>query len=271
MQDHESALKVMIDQQSFRTRQNRTKQLLSGGVGKAKAEPNLMQQLRISRPTPPEPNLMHQLSVSRPTPPEREAVRPWGEPIQTDRRQFQSHGNSQRGMDDLRPSTQYDFSRARESGWNRPEPERFTRYQSSRRFDPREARRYDESSSDDDNARFHRNSHRNRGGDYWSDSSDESRRSKRSRSSRKRSISRRKKPAPYDVSDDDDEQDESLNAIQKKIIISTIRDYCPKNMNDIVYEDIISQMDQLHKNGFHLPEGYDNTKHNMSDNENTTI
>jgi hypothetical protein len=38
-------------------------------------------------------------------------------------------------------------------------------------------------------------------------------------------------------------------------------------MNNIVYDDVISQMEQLHKKGFRLPEGYDKNKHSISDNE----
>lgn len=40
-----------------------------------------------------------------------------------------------------------------------------------------------------------------------------------------------------------------------------------KNLHDAVYQDIISQMEHLEKNGYRLPKEYDKHKHDMSDNE----
>ena len=58
----------------------------------------------------------------------------------------------------------------------------------------------------------------------------------------------------YDVSDSESDyhhrgEKQSLDPLQKKIILDTIRDYCPESMNNIVYEDIIAQMEQLNKKG----------------------
>jgi hypothetical protein len=80
----------------------------------------------------------------------------------------------------------------------------------------------------------------------------------------------------YDVSDSDSDSEYSsrksgsyrgLNALQKKMVLKTIRDYCPDNMQNVVYEDLMSQMEQLEKKGFRLPKGYDARKHDISENE----
>lgn len=58
-----------------------------------------------------------------------------------------------------------------------------------------------------------------------------------------------------------------LNPLQKKIVFDTIGDYAPENMKSVIYEDILAHMEQLEKQGFHLPKGYDKRKHAMSENE----
>lgn len=40
-----------------------------------------------------------------------------------------------------------------------------------------------------------------------------------------------------------------------------------KNLHDAVYQDIISQMEHMEKNGYRLPKEYDKHKHDISDNE----
>jgi len=50
-------------------------------------------------------------------------------------------------------------------------------------------------------------------------------------------------------------------------MLSTIREYIPENMYDTVYQDLLTQMDQLDKKGYKLPKGYDKHKHDISDNE----
>lgn len=52
------------------------------------------------------------------------------------------------------------------------------------------------------------------------------------------------------------------------MILSTIRDYMPeKNLHDVVYQDLISQMENMEKKGYRLPKDYDKHKHNISENE----
>jgi hypothetical protein len=58
-----------------------------------------------------------------------------------------------------------------------------------------------------------------------------------------------------------------LNSLQKKMVLNTIRDYCPDNMHNVVYEDLMSQMELLDKKGYKLPKGYDKRKHDLSENE----
>jgi len=80
---------------------------------------------------------------------------------------------------------------------------------------------------------------------------------------------------PYDVSDSDSDSNSStystkfkgLNALQKKIVLKTIREYMPENMQNVVYEDLMSQMEILDKKGYKLPKGYDQHKHDISENE----
>lgn len=61
---------------------------------------------------------------------------------------------------------------------------------------------------------------------------------------------------------------QDLSALQRKIILGTIREYMPeKNMHDVVYQDIISQMEHLEKHNYRLPKEYDKHKHDISDNE----
>ncbi len=59
-----------------------------------------------------------------------------------------------------------------------------------------------------------------------------------------------------------------LNTLQKKIVLKTIQDYCPQGgIQNVLYEDIMTQMEQLEKQGYKLPKGYDKRKHDLSDNE----
>jgi hypothetical protein len=51
------------------------------------------------------------------------------------------------------------------------------------------------------------------------------------------------------------------------VVLDTIRDYCPEAMHNMVYEDIISQMEQLNDKGYKLPKDYDKRKHDLSENE----
>ena len=60
---------------------------------------------------------------------------------------------------------------------------------------------------------------------------------------------------------------DGLNSLQKKMVLNTIRDYCPDNMHNAVYEDLMSQMELLDKKGYKLPKGYDKRKHDLSENE----
>jgi hypothetical protein len=97
-------------------------------------------------------------------------------------------------------------------------------------------------------------------------------------SSSRSSKSRHKTPNNrYGISDSESEYSYSttssrkgssgLNALQKKMVLNTIRDYCPENMQNVVYEDLMGQMDLLEKKGYKLPKGYDKHKHNISENE----
>jgi len=63
------------------------------------------------------------------------------------------------------------------------------------------------------------------------------------------------------------QSDQGLNTLQKRMVLNTIREYCPENMHNVVYEDLISQMELFEKKGFTLPKGYDKRKHEMGENE----
>lgn len=58
-----------------------------------------------------------------------------------------------------------------------------------------------------------------------------------------------------------------LNGLQKKIVYDTIRAYTSANAQDVVYEDILAQMEMMEKKGFRLPRGYEKHKHDLSENE----
>ncbi len=47
----------------------------------------------------------------------------------------------------------------------------------------------------------------------------------------------------------------------------TIKEYLPDSMHDLVYQDVLNQMEQLSKQGFKLPKDYDKSKHELSANE----
>jgi hypothetical protein len=59
-----------------------------------------------------------------------------------------------------------------------------------------------------------------------------------------------------------------LSTLQRKIILGTIREYMPsKELHNVVYRDIIEQMENLEKKNYPLPTEYDKHKHDISDNE----
>jgi hypothetical protein len=60
---------------------------------------------------------------------------------------------------------------------------------------------------------------------------------------------------------------EPLSDRQRRVVLDTIREYCPQGMQDVVYEDVIQQMNQLEEAGYKLPKGYNKRKHNMDENE----
>lgn len=116
---------------------------------------------------------------------------------------------------------------------------------------------------------------------FRSESSSGSRESSR-RSARSSRNSRRRRDK-YNITDSEDNSDSGseysdessrhdprhrgLSSAQKRSVLNTIREYVPENMQGIVYEDIISQMDQMHEKGYRLPKGYDQKKHNLDENE----
>jgi flagellar hook protein FlgE len=51
------------------------------------------------------------------------------------------------------------------------------------------------------------------------------------------------------------------------MVFETIKEYAPDHVKNLVYEDVIGQMEQLEKDGFALPKDYDKRKHDMDDNE----
>lgn len=135
--------------------------------------------------------------------------------------------------------------------------------------------------TDSKNQRRHHRRHRRR---HHSPSSSSSSSSSSSESvdnflhpsiSKSRSRSTRKSRNPYDISDSDSDSNSStysskfkgLNALQKKLVLKTIREYCPENMQNVVYEDLMAQMEILDKKGYKLPKGYDKHKHDISENE----
>ena len=59
----------------------------------------------------------------------------------------------------------------------------------------------------------------------------------------------------------------ALNPLQKKVILNTLREYCPDNMKNIVYEDLIAQMELMEKKGYKLPKDYNKREHDISENE----
>jgi hypothetical protein len=97
------------------------------------------------------------------------------------------------------------------------------------------------------------------------------------RHSRRKHIRHPKRRDNYDITDssasDSDSNNSSsgyeqgLNTRQKKLIQSTIKDYCPENLQNVIYADVIAQMDGLQDKGFKLPKDYDKQKHNLNENE----
>ncbi len=72
---------------------------------------------------------------------------------------------------------------------------------------------------------------------------------------------------PGSESESDQDSEPGLNTLQKRLVLKTIREYVPENTQNLVYTDIMAQMDQLDSKGFKLPKGYDKSKHDISENE----
>lgn len=67
--------------------------------------------------------------------------------------------------------------------------------------------------------------------------------------------------------EDSDSSGDELNALQKKIVYRTLQEYLPESVQHVAYEDVISRMEQMDKQGYKLPKGYDARKHNLAENE----
>jgi hypothetical protein len=59
----------------------------------------------------------------------------------------------------------------------------------------------------------------------------------------------------------------ALSDSQRRVMMDTIREYCPADMEDVVFEDVIQQMEELESQGHALPKNYDKRQHGMGDNE----
>lgn len=79
------------------------------------------------------------------------------------------------------------------------------------------------------------------------------------------SVSRRHSASPYYSPKRKPSQ--GLTQKQKEIIQSTIQEYCPPSLQDIVFQDIITQMKQLDDKGYSLPHGYSPKEHSLDENE----
>jgi hypothetical protein len=54
---------------------------------------------------------------------------------------------------------------------------------------------------------------------------------------------------------------------QRKIMMETIEEYVPANMQTRVFEDVVSQINQLHEKGFTKPKNYNEKEHSLDENE----
>jgi hypothetical protein len=58
-----------------------------------------------------------------------------------------------------------------------------------------------------------------------------------------------------------------LTEKQKRAIFDTIQEYAPDHVKNVVFEDVVNQMNQMEQDGYTLPRTYEKSKHNMDENE----
>jgi hypothetical protein len=283
MADDESSYKIMIDANEFnKQRKNRTKNLLSGGFGRpaeavapmsfvsnvptdTQQPGNLQQKLFVdtyaNRPNNTvTSNLQQNLFVPKPIQ-QTQSIFGGGFPQDSSNlfrpvdgsfaaRRFQEQ--STQGLRGDQGNHGNIFSQHTE-GWNRANSSKSSRSPSRKRKHKKNKEKTNFWDSD--------NGSSTSGGSAHS----------RSRRSRRRGNSQYNNRYNISESDDStsgsDDNDRRVSDRAKKIALDTIREYCPDSMHNVVYEDIVAQMEQLDKKGYKLPKGYDKRKHDVNENE----
>lgn len=243
--DTDSSFKIMIDQESYRTqkqhlsarqksRNARARHLLSSEVTPAvpTRNPNSLAFMNRDRVVPPRPQLYNQ--------PRFQPTRPLASNYHAP--------PASNLLDSLRrpaprmpprwtmPSNSKSSSRTTNGSGSSSNSNSFSRSRSRRRHKHRRQRQ-------------HRTS--------W--------RPRRERRRDKYGITDESGSSAWD--EDSDSSEDELNALQKKIVYRTLQEYLPESVQHVAYEDVISRMEQMDKQGYKLPKGYDARKHNLAENE----
>ena len=282
MSDKESAFEVLLDNNCVNTekkrpalttqsRAERSRRILTGELGfmgrnQSQPQPQQQQQQRASIPNPLgrshplHPSNKWRYQSQQHAPPPTLSDKPW---YSLSRTRDHIHNNNN---NNLYPQHEQPSSPLRQR--NRPYNLYNLSSSKSRSQQPRQRQRQSNSSR----RRFVRKSKTKYSSASNSDDDDDNSFLRQNRKRRFKSFN----AARYDMSEDDTDDDSDagnrsrhsvLNARQKKMVLDTIKEYVPENMKNMVYEDLIAQMEQNERQGFQLPKGYDKRKHTMEENE----